>query len=80
MDTNCFSEDWLRIDPERESARIEEYLRQILARDLKRRGLVIGLSGGVDSTVTAALAARAGIAHAGTAVRTGNATAQPAGG
>jgi NAD+ synthase len=59
MDTNCFSEDWLRIDPERESARIEEYLRQILARDLKRRGLVIGLSGGVDSTVTAALAARA---------------------
>jgi NAD+ synthase len=53
------SVDWLHLDPERETERIAERLRQILSRDLKRRGLVVGLSGGIDSSVTAALAARA---------------------
>lgn len=50
---------WLSFDPEQETLRICERLRQILSRNLKRRGLVIGLSGGIDSSVTAALAVRA---------------------
>ena len=48
--------DVLQIDAEQEAARIAQWLRQTLSRELKRRGLVVGLSGGVDSTVTAALA------------------------
>ena len=34
-------------------------MREFLQTQLKRRGVVIGLSGGIDSTVTAALAVRA---------------------
>jgi NAD+ synthase len=49
----------LKLDVAAEAARIEQWLRQVLGRDLRRRGLVIGLSGGVDSSVTAALAVRA---------------------
>ena len=51
--------DWLTIDPEAEADRAAEALRRVLARDLKRQGLVIGLSGGIDSSVTAALAVKA---------------------
>lgn len=54
-----FSAEVLRIDPEREAERIGQWLRRALAHELKRRGVVIGLSGGVDSSVTAALAVRA---------------------
>jgi NAD+ synthase len=53
------SVNWLDIDPERETVRLAEKLRHVLARRLKRRGLVVGLSGGVDSSVTAALAVKA---------------------
>lgn len=53
------NEAMLRLDAEREVARICDRLRRLLARDLKRRGLVIGLSGGIDSSVTAGLAVRA---------------------
>lgn len=54
-----FSKDVLRLDPEKETARICRFLREIMSRQLKRRGLVVGLSGGVDSSVTAAIAVRA---------------------
>ena len=54
-----FSRELLKIDPERETARIVAALRPQLSKTMKRRGLVIGLSGGIDSTVTAALAVRA---------------------
>jgi len=57
--TGSFSRDVLRLDPEKETARICRRLREIMRDQLKRRGLVVGLSGGVDSSVTAALAARA---------------------
>lgn len=53
------SSDWLKLDLEQETNRIAARLRQILSSDLKRRGLVIGLSGGIDSSVTAALAVKA---------------------
>ncbi len=54
-----FSKDTLLLDPEKEADRIGEAIRSILRHQLKRRGLVIGLSGGIDSSVTAALAVRA---------------------
>lgn len=46
------------LDAERETLRIGGFLRASLAR-MHRRGVVLGLSGGVDSSVCAALAARA---------------------
>ncbi len=42
-----------------EVARIAEVLRNALARDLNRRGLVVAMSGGIDSSVCAALAVQA---------------------
>ena len=54
-----FNRDTLHIDPGAETDRIGERLRHFLGHDLKRRGVVLGLSGGIDSSVTAALAVRA---------------------
>jgi NAD+ synthase len=51
--------EWLAIDVARESERIALKLRDVLARDLRRQGVVVGLSGGIDSSVTAALAVKA---------------------
>jgi NAD+ synthase len=51
--------DDLRIDPERVAAEISESIREIVHRRLRRRGGVVGLSGGVDSSVVAALCVRA---------------------
>lgn len=48
----------LALDGEAEAARIGKFLVQSLRR-LNRRGLVVGVSGGVDSAVCAALAVRA---------------------
>ncbi|MBD3314292.1 MAG: NAD(+) synthase [Chitinivibrionales bacterium] len=57
-DTAAISQRVLEIDPARESEKIRDHIKASLAADLKRRGLVIGISGGIDSTVTAALAVR----------------------
>jgi len=54
-----FSRDVLRIDPQAEADRICERMRQALVKQLRRRGLVIGISGGIDSSVSTALAVRA---------------------
>jgi NAD+ synthase len=59
MSVPAFSSDVLKLDAAAETQRIVLALRQQLGRELKRRGLVLGLSGGIDSTVTAALAVRA---------------------
>ena len=50
--------DLLAFDCAAETNRIATALREYLQKN-RRRGLVIGLSGGIDSTVTAALAVRA---------------------
>jgi len=42
-----------------EVERITTWLRDLVRRQLRRRGVVVGLSGGIDSSVVAALAARA---------------------
>lgn len=49
----------LDIDYEQEADFIAARLREITARTLHRRGLVVAISGGIDSTVSAALAVRA---------------------
>ena len=53
-----FSADTLTIDAEAEIERIVAALRSQL-RVVKKRGLVLGLSGGIDSSVSVALAVRA---------------------
>ena len=58
MASQPFSKDALRIDPEKEAAKIYGQLRRLLSKQFKRRGYVVGLSGGIDSSVTAALAAK----------------------
>ena len=53
-----FTREDLKLDCEREADRIGDVLRKLL-RETRRRGVVLGLSGGIDSSVTAALAVRA---------------------
>ncbi|MFV2064146.1 MAG: NAD(+) synthase, partial [Chloroflexota bacterium] len=54
-----FSRDALRIDAPQVVEGIETAIRAEVFRDLRRRGAVVGVSGGVDSSVVAALCARA---------------------
>lgn len=53
--------DWqvLEIDCASEVERIALWLREVTARQLRRRGLIVAISGGIDSSVCAALAVRA---------------------
>ena len=53
----AFDKNALRIDCEAESDRIVDAIRRQV-RQIRRKGVVLGLSGGIDSSVTAALAAR----------------------
>ncbi|MCD6561643.1 MAG: NAD(+) synthase [Deltaproteobacteria bacterium] len=54
-----FSKELLRIDPEKEVVKISEKIRELMVNRLKRRGIIIGLSGGIDSSVTAVLSQKA---------------------
>lgn len=54
-----FSKDVLEIDEAKECAKIEAAVRQQVFHTLKKRGAVLGLSGGIDSSVSSALCARA---------------------
>ncbi|HMU56335.1 MAG TPA: NAD(+) synthase [Nitrospira sp.] len=56
---NASPNDLLRIDPEATATRIAETMRQQLGAVLRRRGFVVAISGGVDSSVCAGLAAHA---------------------
>jgi NAD+ synthase len=49
----------LDLDLEAEATRIAQRLRDIVARVLKKRGLVVAISGGIDSSCSLALAVRA---------------------
>ena len=44
----------LAIDLEQETEKICSRIRDLLKNRLKRRGMVVGVSGGIDSSVTAA--------------------------
>ena len=51
--------DILKLDPAAEVERITEGIREAVYKQLKRQGAVIGVSGGIDSSVVAFLCARA---------------------
>lgn len=51
--------DLLRIDEKAETERIVANIRKIVFEQLKRKGAVVGVSGGIDSSVVAFLCARA---------------------
>ncbi|MFO7305185.1 MAG: NAD(+) synthase [Gammaproteobacteria bacterium] len=55
----AFTARVLDIDADKVIDQICTRMREILARDLSRRGFVIAMSGGIDSSVCAALAVRA---------------------
>ena len=59
MKNNQFTKDVLKINAEKEVSKICDRIRELLAKVLRRRGLVVALSGGIDSSVTTALAAKA---------------------
>ena len=59
MKKTLFTKDLLYIDPQKEIDKITEKIRSILSKKLKRRGLIVALSGGVDSSVTVGLAVKA---------------------
>ena len=59
IDKSSFSSDLLKIDCAGELDKISNAIRNGLGKKLRKRGLVIGISGGIDSSVTAALCARA---------------------
>ena len=54
-----FSKHALDIDAAGEIERTTKFIREALSHKLKRRGAVVGLSGGIDSSVVAALCVRA---------------------
>lgn len=54
-----FSRDCLKLDCAVEADRIVGFLRGLLTQRFRKRGLIVALSGGVDSSVVAALAVRA---------------------
>jgi NAD+ synthase len=54
-----FSKDVLRLDVAAESRRISDWVAESVFRVLKKKGGVVGISGGVDSSVTYALVVRA---------------------
>ncbi|HEY6445219.1 MAG TPA: NAD(+) synthase [Acidobacteriaceae bacterium] len=51
--------DLLRIDPARETDRITSAIRDLVFTQLRRKGAVLGASGGIDSSVVAALCTQA---------------------
>jgi NAD+ synthase len=55
----AFSADLLTLDCPRAAAHIEASIRALVGGRLRRRGAVVGLSGGIDSSVSAALCVRA---------------------
>ncbi len=54
-----FSRDALKIDCRKETERIVSFLREQVIYNFKRNGAVVGISGGIDSSVVAVLSARA---------------------
>lgn len=58
-DRNTFTNDVLKLDYEKEAEKITQVLRDVVLKQFKKRGVVVALSGGVDSSVVGALSVRA---------------------
>ncbi len=54
-----FTYDSINIDVKEETSRIKEFIKNTIHNSLKKRGAVIGLSGGIDSSVVTALCVEA---------------------
>ena len=54
-----FSADTLKLDAAMVVDRMVSVIRKLMVQDLRRKGAVLGLSGGIDSSVVAALSVRA---------------------
>ncbi len=54
-----FTKDSINIDPVKEVEEITSRLKESVAKKLKKRGAVVGISGGIDSSVVLALCAKA---------------------
>ncbi|MDD4858018.1 MAG: NAD(+) synthase [Candidatus Krumholzibacteria bacterium] len=54
-----FTKDILAIDAEKVAGQITDFIRDQVKNYFRRKGIVIGLSGGIDSAVSAALSVRA---------------------
>jgi len=52
-------EELINIDPKKTSAKIVKIMQKIVLNDLQKRGAVIGVSGGLDSSVCLALSIKA---------------------
>lgn len=59
MSNKTFSKDVLKLDCAAEADKCCERIRTIIGKDLKKRGIVLGVSGGIDSSVTLALVVKA---------------------
>jgi len=59
MSSEKFSIDTLKLDCAREVEKITDVLREVVLRRFKKRGVVVALSGGIDSSVVGALCVRA---------------------
>jgi NAD+ synthase len=53
-----FTKDSININPAKEVEKISSKLREDVAKKLKKRGAVVGISGGIDSSVVLALCAK----------------------
>lgn len=56
---SAFSADQLKLDAGKEAERIGGFIREGVFKQLRRKGMVVGLSGGIDSSCVAALAVHA---------------------
>jgi len=54
-----FTKDSINIDPVKEVEEITSRLKESVAKKLKKRGAIVGISGGIDSSVVLALCAKA---------------------
>jgi len=59
VEVKSFSIDILKLDAKKEADRIAEMIRTTVSKELKRQGLIVALSGGIDSSTVAALCVRA---------------------
>jgi NAD+ synthase len=55
----AFSKDVLKIDAAAEAERLAAWIQRTVQGELKKRGAVVGLSGGIDSSVVGALCVKA---------------------